>query len=127
MPATHGPQQMCRSTNGLRRDGVYTVRMRVPRDLIERLGKRAIWRSLRTSDPDESKLRAPRVMAELRQFFAAEREAMVGAKATSEPIAPGRAPTASEMLGTARKLYDRELRIDQIGRASCRERVGQYV
>src|SRR3546814_11355110 len=71
---------------------------------------------MRTSDPDESKLRGPRVMAGLRQFFEDEREAMVGAKATSEPIAPGRAPTASEMLGTARKLYDRELRIDQRNR-----------
>lgn len=103
---------MCLSTNVLRRNGTYTVRLRVPRDLIERLGKRAIWRSLRTSDPAECRLRAPRVIAELQQFFSDEREAMLCAKATVEPAVPGRAPTAADILGAARTLYERELRLD---------------
>lgn len=52
-----------------RRNGTYTYRKRVPRDLQEILGRKVIKRSLGTSDPKEAKLRYGAVDAEIMDLF----------------------------------------------------------
>lgn len=48
------------STNVFRRKGRYWFRIRVPADMVRRVGRREIWRSLGTADPGEARVRAAR-------------------------------------------------------------------
>lgn len=46
------------STNVFRRKGRYWFRIRVPVDIVHRVGRRELWRTLRTADPLVARRRA---------------------------------------------------------------------
>jgi hypothetical protein len=52
---------MSLATNVIRRGGRYVYRARVPADLVARLGRFEIIRSLKTADPGMARRRASRV------------------------------------------------------------------
>lgn len=49
------------ATHVLRRGGVYCFRVRIPTHLRHLLGRRELWRSLRTTSPDEARRRCSRL------------------------------------------------------------------
>jgi integrase len=72
------------ASNLVRRGGAYAARLRVPADLVERVGRRELTKGLGTSDPHEAK-RKVRIIVDgwLRQFDELRRQKMVAYEDTA--------------------------------------------
>ena len=76
---------MALSTNLVRRQGRYCVRMRVPVDLVEALKRGEVWRALGTADPKEAKRLAPEVISAIHNEWDAVRAQRNAAALDDEP------------------------------------------
>jgi integrase len=75
---------MALASNLIRRGGAYSARLRVPADLVERIGRKELTKGLGTSDPHEAKRKVRAVVDEwLRHFDYLRRQRLV----TNEDIA----------------------------------------
>lgn len=61
------------ATNVIRRHGIYHFRCRIPADLVGRLGRCELWRSLKTSDPAQARQRASRLGGNIHELWTAIR------------------------------------------------------
>lgn len=95
---------MALASNIVRRGAIYYVRVAVPHHLVDRLGRRELWRSLRTSDPTAARTDAPAWIARARGLF--------------EMIAGDMTLTKERIAELVRGFYDRELVIDGVERRS---------
>ncbi len=60
---------MAKIPNTIRRNGIYYVRLRVPKELRDFYTGNEIWRSLKTADPQKARISAPKKVAEIREEF----------------------------------------------------------
>jgi len=84
-----------------KRGEIWGFRQRVPKDLVDIIGKREIWRSLKTRDRYIAQKRYPKILAEVEQEFE-------HAKAQSETGQP-RSLTAVDTDWVARRWFRKEL------------------
>lgn len=109
---------MCQSMTNLHRreGGTYYVRVRVPLDLVEFMGRKEVWRSLRTKDPKEAKRRCRAALDELDRTFDEQRRHRDGGK---KP-APVKALAFNEgqLAAYAQRYYASLLQDDQQARIS---------
>jgi integrase len=87
-----------RATWLMRRQGVYYVRARVPKDLLDIIGKAEIRRSLKTGEPVEAKRRLRTMTAEIQnEFDVARRRSAQRPDAAVQPAANSGAPTDAQL------------------------------
>jgi hypothetical protein len=98
---------MALATNIVSRGRVYYVRVAVPKDLQDRIGKAEVWRSLRTKDQRDARRLAPAVLADLHAEW--------------EDMRRRRSPASVDVHRIARAFYDRELDLDRQRRARLPE------
>lgn len=95
---------MALASNIVRRGAIYYVRVAVPHHLVDRFGRRELWRSLRTSDPTAARTDAPAWIARARGVF--------------DMVAGDMTLTKERIAELVRGFYDRELVIDGVERRS---------
>ncbi|CCG42429.1 DUF6538 domain-containing protein [Magnetospirillum molischianum] len=61
---------MSLATNVVRRGAVYYVRVRVPKRLVQFVGKSEVWKSLETKDAIDARRKAPSVTPRARRHLA---------------------------------------------------------
>jgi integrase len=88
----------------MRRSGRYYVRIRVPLDLVQAIGKKEIQKSLFTSDPNEARYKAPAVITSIRESF--------------KKVQGRHKPTEADFIRYSKHFYDREVKIDLFERAA---------
>jgi len=99
----------------LRRDGRYSIRRRVPVDLVEAYGGReAIVRALGTADPQEARERRDEAWAALTLEFKAKRAEIAAANENEQPLPSPAAPrisfTLTADIGRAARRVEAERR-----------------
>jgi hypothetical protein len=90
----------------MRRQGVYYVRARVSKDLLDIIGKTEIRRSLKTGEPAEAKRRLRTMTAEIQnEFDAARRRSTQRPEAAVQPAADSGAPTDAQLRAIVREWF----------------------
>lgn len=85
-----------------RRGGTWGIRRRVPKDIVEVLGKKELWRTLRTEDKTTAQTRYPVALQSMEQEFAMVR-AQISAGA---PVSL----SGLDVEWEAQKWFEREVR-----------------
>lgn len=110
--ATHSTPEQDMPTGLIRRGARYSIRRRIPLDLVDHYGKAEVTLALGTSDPKEARRLVPQVWAALGAEFDAVREAL------REPeSAPDAAPAVDPHAVAAALLLKLRERRDAAGAA----------
>lgn len=105
--------------NLVNRNGVYYVRKRVPEDLVEKVGKKEIQKSLRTKDQNVALKLFPDVLSEIEADFDRYRDE----QAPSSQANPS--PTISAY--DIKRIYSDKFKAVQTAELDMRERVFKFL
>lgn len=107
-------------TGLIRRGARYSIRRRIPLDLVDHYGKAEVTRALGTSDPKEARKLLPQVWAALDREFDAARAATGGpSEAEAMPEDPG--------ATSARVIASLRARREQAARTNALDEFSDYV